>query len=56
VPNRLWSEILIDFVVDLLLSKRCSNLIVITDCLGKGVILKEMKDIIAEAVVDAFIQ
>jgi hypothetical protein len=55
VPNRLWSKISIDFVVDLLLSKRCSNLIVIIDRLEKGVILKEIKDIIAEVVTDAFI-
>jgi hypothetical protein len=29
---------------------------VITDCLGKGVILEEMKEITVEAVADAFVR
>jgi hypothetical protein len=56
MPNRLWSEISIDFVIDLLLSKRCLNLMIIIDRLGKEVILKEIKDIIAEVVIDAFVR
>ena len=50
VPSRIWQEISIDFIVELLLSEGCTNMIVITDRLGKGVILEAMRDITAETV------
>ena len=43
VLNRLWSEISIDFITGLPLSDGCTNLAVITDRLGKGVILEPMR-------------
>lgn len=45
-----------DFITELLLSKGCTNLLVITDRLGKGVILEPCLTITAEAVVEKFIR
>jgi hypothetical protein len=58
-PLPVWREfdrkIFIDFVVDLLSSEGCMNLL-ITDCLSKKVILKLCKDMTAEWVTQTFIQ
>jgi len=51
----IWWEIFIDFVVDLLSSKSCTNLLIITDCLSKRVILKLCKNMTAEWVAQTFI-
>jgi hypothetical protein len=54
-----WSnltKIFIDFVVDLLSSEGCMNLLIITDCLSKKVILKLCKNMTAEWVTQTFIQ
>lgn len=50
IPERIWSEISIDFVVDLppTRSKGITSLMVITDRLSKSVILEPMPDITAE--------
>jgi hypothetical protein len=56
IPDRTWREISIDFVVELPLSKGYTNLVVITDRLGKGVILEPMKEITTEAVADVFVR
>jgi hypothetical protein len=56
IPDRLWSEISVDFVIDLNPSQDCTNIIVVTDCLGKGVIFKGLKDIKVETVVKWFVQ
>lgn len=56
VPNRIWREISMDFIVDLPLSSGCTNLMVITDRLGKGVILESLPDISTDTVADAFIR
>jgi Integrase zinc binding domain/Chromo (CHRromatin Organisation MOdifier) domain len=56
VPNRIWSEISIDFIVDLPESNGCTNMVVITDRLGKGTICNGLKDITAETVARWFVQ
>jgi hypothetical protein len=55
VPDRIWSEISIDFVVDLTPSKGRTNIVVITDRLGKGVRFKGLKDITAKTVAKWFV-
>ena len=50
IPSRIWSEISIDFVVDLPENEGCKNLLIITDRLGKGVILEPCDSMDAEAV------
>jgi hypothetical protein len=47
---------LIDFVTKLPLSKGCKNLAVITDHLGKGIIVEPMEKINAEATIQMFIK
>ncbi len=56
VLKRIWQKIFIDFVVDLLSSEGCTNLLIITDHLSKRVILKSCKNITAEWVAQTFIQ
>jgi len=55
VSERIWQKIFINFVVDLLSSEGCTNLLIITDCLNKGVILELCKDMTAEWVAQTFI-
>jgi hypothetical protein len=47
---------LIDFVIELPLSEGYKNLAVITDHLGKGIIIEPMEKINAEATVQIFIK
>jgi len=54
VPSRIWQEISIDFIVELPLSEGCTDMMVITDRLGKGVMLEAMRDITAETVAKWF--
>ena len=56
MPDRIWSEISIDFITDLTLSKGHINIIVITDRLGKGVRFKGLKDITVEIVAKWFVR
>ncbi len=56
VSERIWWKIFIDFVVDLLSSEDCTNLLIITDCLSKGVILEPCKNMTAEWVAQTFVQ
>jgi len=56
VLKRIWQKIFIDFVVNLLSSEGCTNLLMITDCLSKKVILKSCKEMTAEWVTQTFIQ
>lgn len=51
IPQRLWSDIAMDFITDLPPSGKDNNryLLVITDRLGKGVILEAMPSMDAEA-------
>lgn len=56
VPDRLWREISVDFVTGLPESKGCTNLMVITDRLGKGILLEPMRTIEAKDVARIFLQ
>ncbi len=56
VLKQIWWKIFIDFVVNLLSSEGCTNLLIITDCLSKKIILKLYKNITAEWVTQTFIQ
>jgi hypothetical protein len=47
---------LIDFVIELPLSKGCKNMAIITDHLGKGIIVEPMETIDAEATAYMFIK
>ncbi len=48
VLKQIWWKIFIDFVVNLPSSEGCMNLLIITDCLNKKVILELCKNITAE--------
>lgn len=56
VPDRPWQEVSMDFIVELPKSEGCTNLLVITDRLTKGVILVPMKKIDAEQTAWAIIR
>ncbi len=56
VSEWIWQKIFIDFVVDLTSSEGCMNLLIITDCLSKRIILKLCKNITAEWVTQTFVQ
>ena len=45
VPDQIWQELSMDFVVDLPKSNGCTNLMVLTDRLGKGVMLEALPNI-----------
>ena len=56
IPDRLWREISVDFITDLPESEKCTNLMVITDRLGKGIILEPMRTIEAKDVARVFLR
>ncbi len=56
IPERIWSEISMDFITELPLSEGCTNLLVVTDRLSKGVIMEPCSTISAEAVAEKFIR
>jgi predicted aspartyl protease len=56
IPDRIWSEISIDFVVELSPSRGRTNIVVVTDRLGKGVRFKGLKDIKIETVAKWFVR
>jgi len=55
IPDRVWSEISIDFVTDLPESKGCTTMVVITDRLSKGVIAGGLQNLTVEALVEWFL-
>ena len=55
VSEQIWEKIFIDFVVDLLSSEGCMNLLIIMNCFSKGVILKLCKNMTAEWVTQTLI-
>jgi len=55
VLKQIWQKIFIDFVVNLLLSEGCMNLLIITDCFNKRVILKLCKNMTVEWVTQTFV-
>jgi len=52
----IWQKIFIDFVVNLLSSEGCTNLLIIINCLNKRIILKSCKNMTAEWVTQTFVQ
>ncbi|KAJ6436948.1 retrovirus polyprotein [Purpureocillium lavendulum] len=58
IPERIWSELSIDFVTDLPLTKSngSTNLMVLTDRLSKTVVLESLKDITAETTARALMR
>jgi len=56
ILKQIWWKIFIDFVVDLSSSESGINLLIITDCLNKRVILKLCKNMTAEWVTQTFVQ
>jgi len=56
IPDRIWSEISMDFVTDLPKSEGCENMIVVTDRLSKGVIADGLENLEAETVARWFIR
>jgi hypothetical protein len=50
ILDHIWSEISIDFIIDLPESEECQNIIVITDRLGKEVVADRLDDLKAETV------
>jgi transposase InsO family protein len=56
IPDRVWREISMDFITELPESGGCTNLMVITDRLGKGVLLEACTDIKVETVAEIFIR
>ena len=58
IPERIWSELSIDFVTDLPPTKSngSTNLMVVTDRLSKSVIFESLKDITAETTAKALIR
>ena len=51
IPDRIWSEISMDFITGLPESEGCKNIIVITDRLSKGVVADGLNDLEAETVI-----
>ena len=56
IPHRIWTEISIDFITQLPLSEGCTNMIVITDRLSKGVIASGIPDLTTETVTKWFLR
>ena len=56
LPERIWQELSIDFIEDLPLSRNCRDLMVVTDRLGRGIILIPLEKITAENVARAFVR
>ncbi len=56
VSKQIWQKIFINFVVNLLSSEDCTNLLIIADCLNKRIILKLHKNMTAEWVTQTFVQ
>jgi hypothetical protein len=56
IPDRLWREISVDFITGLPESQGCTNLMVITDRLGKGILLETMRTTEAKDVARVFLR
>ena len=55
IPDQVWTEILIDFITDLLESEGCTNIVVIIDQLSKGVVVGTLQELTTEALVAWFL-
>lgn len=56
VPDQIWKEISIDFITELPTSEGRTNLVVITDRLGKGIMCEGLRDIKAKTVANWFLR
>jgi hypothetical protein len=56
VPDRIWKEISMDFIINLPESRGCTYLMVITDRLSKDVVLAPLPNLETETVAWAFIE
>jgi hypothetical protein len=54
VPEQIWKEVSIDFMTTLPESDGCTNLMVVTDCLNKDVVLVGLEDITTDSVAEAY--
>ena len=50
ILDRIWLEISMDFIIKLPELKGCINIIIITNCLGKGVIADRLDNLEAKTV------
>ena len=55
IPEQIWSELSLDFMTDLPESNSYTNIIVVTDRLGKGLELIPIKNLKTEIVARHFI-
>src|SRR5579871_836630 len=55
IPEQQWQELSMDYITDLPESNGYTNILVITDRLGKGVIFAPCKDLSAKTLSDTFI-
>lgn len=56
IPERKWREIAIDFIEKLPESENCTNLMVIVDRLGKGIILEPLEKLDTDFIARRFIK
>jgi transposase InsO family protein len=56
IPDRIWAEISMDFITDILESEGCTTMVVIIDRLSKGVVAGELLKLIVEALVKWFLR
>ena len=56
IPEQQWQELSIDYITDLPKSNGYTNILVVTDRLGKGVIFAPCKDLSASTLADTFIR
>ena len=56
IPDRIWSEISMDFITELPESEGCENMVVITDRLSKGVVADGLDNLEADTVAKWFIR
>lgn len=56
VPERMWRDISVDFIVGLPESQGCRDVVVITDRLSKGVILEPIPSLSAETFAETFLK
>ena len=55
IADRIWQKLSMDFVVDLSRSVGYTNLIIVIDKLGKGVMLEAFPDIVVEIITKWFV-
>ena len=55
-PERIWSELSVDFITELAPSKDCTSIMVVTDQLSKSIIVVPMKETRAIDVAQTFLE